>query len=76
MTGRELDDLVEQEKINVNPDDAQDDAELADWICKDLGIQDEPPKTGRGRRPVSDESGDGGAMVRDRLAEIRNRSRN
>lgn len=46
MTGRELEDLIEIEDLKINPDDAKDDDELADWICEDLKLE----KAAAGRR--------------------------
>jgi hypothetical protein len=61
MTGDELDDLVESENLDkINPQDAKDDAELADWICEDMGLlkrvstsraQAEPRRTAREAEP-------------------------
>lgn len=62
MTSKELDALCESmpELSKVKPQDAQSDAQLADWICDDLGLKKAEP---RGRReptsePAADEAGD------------------
>lgn len=55
MTGQELEDLIDQENLKINPNDAKSDDELADWICEDLKIV----KSQDRRRNVSrDESED------------------
>lgn len=62
MTGRELEDLIDQERLDIDPREAKDDEDLADWICDKLGLKkaeatrrrsedDEPPA----RRRSSDE---------------------
>lgn len=63
MTGAELDDLVEQEKLDINPNKAESDAQLADWICEDLKITQE-----EARRPSREASHDD---PRDRLRSMR-----
>ena len=39
MTGRELEDLVDQERLDIDPREAKDDEDLADWICDKMGIK-------------------------------------
>lgn len=69
MTGEELDALVAErdELAKIKPNEADSDAQLADWICEDLGIKDEPadppPSRGRGREEAQP----------DKLAEMRAR---
>ena len=55
MTGRELEDLIEQEKLKINPEDAKDDDELADWICEDLKLVQEPSPRRRAEPPADEE---------------------
>lgn len=50
MTGRELEDLVENERLKIDPREAKDDEDLADWICDEMGVKkaqerrrDDPP---------------------------------
>lgn len=50
MTADELDALVEAKKLDINPNKADTDDQLADWICEDLGIKKEES---RGRRESS-----------------------
>lgn len=75
MTGRELDDLIEDQRLKIDPKEAKDDDDLADWICEEMGIKKPEVKT---RERVStressrdDDKGD----HEDRLASIRNRRR-
>lgn len=42
MTGDELDALIEAKELQINPNDASTDEELADWICEDLDIKQAP----------------------------------
>lgn len=39
MTGSELDAMVEQEKLDIDPGKAKDDEDLADWICEEMKIK-------------------------------------
>lgn len=66
MTSRELDDLVEAKRLDIKPNDANDDEELADWICEDLGIKKETPR----RTRVQAEEPDKGD-VKDRFRRMR-----
>lgn len=80
MTASELDALCEgNSKLSkINPDDAKDDSELADWICEDLDIKNEPAPSSR-RRVAAQESPEReaeyeeAAKASDKLAEMRNR---
>jgi len=69
MTGNELEDLVDQEKIDIDPREAKDDDDLADWICEELKIEKPAPKTQR----RASSGGDSDSPSRDRLREMRNR---
>lgn len=60
LEGAELDKLIEDERLDLNPDKFDSDEELADAICEDLRI--DKPREGR------EERGGGG-----RLAEMRQR---
>lgn len=77
MAGRELDDLIELERLNINPSEAKDDADLADWICEEMGLQRPAGATassGRTRVRVDEPAADTPASsVRDRLAGLRGR---
>ncbi|MNK77762.1 hypothetical protein D3C87_973750 [compost metagenome] len=49
MTMRELEDLVENERLSkVDPREAKDEDDLADWICDEMGIKKAQERT-RGR---------------------------
>jgi len=62
MTAPELDDLIDQEKLDINPREAKDDEDLADWICDELKLK--KPSTHRAE-PAADES------ASDRLKRMR-----
>lgn len=53
MTGRELRDLVEDQRLKINPKEAKDDQDLADWVCEEMKL--DKPTTRPGR--VSDDRG-------------------
>lgn len=54
MTGDELEDLVDQEKLDIDPQDAKSDEDLADWICEEMKIS-KPAPSRSSRRSVSDD---------------------
>lgn len=58
MTGSELDALVEAEKLDIKPNDAESDTQLADWICEDLKLKEEAeqPRRGRGDPPPAEDN--------------------
>jgi hypothetical protein len=62
MTGDELEDLIEQEKLDINPKEAKDDEDLADWICEEMKLK-KVEKTARRATSDSDDS--------DRLRRMR-----
>jgi hypothetical protein len=66
MTGRELESLIDQERLAINPDEAKDDADLADWICEEMKLKKAEAKTGR--RVVAGSDDD-----EDRLRKMRSR---
>lgn len=68
MTGQELDDLVELEKLDINPNDAKDDEDLADWICDEMKIVKQEARRTRVSVDTKEESH--GA---DKLREMRQR---
>lgn len=76
MTGRELDDLIDDKKLNINPREAKDDEDLADWICDELKIEKAAART---RVTRDDDSGGGRERDKDdhesKLDQIRNRRR-
>lgn len=63
MTGRELDALVESKQLDIKADDAEDDEELADWICEDLNLRKAAKHSSRGDS--------GGDSARDRMRRSR-----
>jgi hypothetical protein len=80
MTGSELEALVDEHDLKVNPNKFDSDEELADAICKELDIE----KPNRGRASVKDDDDDRGSRRggreskdedegRGKLAEMRRR---
>lgn len=39
MTPEELEDLIDSEKLDIDPKDAKDDEDLADWICEEMKLK-------------------------------------
>lgn len=62
MTGEELEDLIDQERLDIDPREAKDDGDLADWICEEMKIKKEE-KTSR-RRVSNDDDGEGSGASR------------
>lgn len=66
MTVRELEDLIDQQKLDIDPREAKDDQDLADWVCETMklskAVERDPPRRGRDD-----------ADVDDRMAEMRRR---
>lgn len=54
MTARELEDLIEQERLDIDPKEAKDDEDLADWICEEMKLE---KKASSSRRQVVKEDG-------------------
>ena len=48
LSYRELKKLIKDEDLDIDPEDFDDDEELADFICEEMGIEEEK-KRGRGR---------------------------
>lgn len=69
MSFEELGALIDQERLDIKPDDSKDDIELADWICEDLKIAKEEPQRSS-RRQVSDDTDATG-----KLADMRGKRR-
>lgn len=67
MTGQELEDLIDQEGLKINPNDAKSDDELADWICEDLKIE----KTETRRRASTRDDPPDDDRPSDRLRRMR-----
>lgn len=65
MTARELKDVIEDEKLDINPKEAKDDEDLADWICDEMKLE---KKKASSRRAVDD-----GDDAGDKLRAMRNR---
>ena len=69
MTVQELEDLIDQEKLDINPTEAKDDEDLADWICDEMKLKKAVTKTER--RSTSRDDDDDSAS--DRLRKMRER---
>jgi hypothetical protein len=65
MKPRELEDLIEQERLKINPKEAKDDEDLADWICEEMKLK----KAERSSRRASIDDDEGA----DRLRRMRER---
>jgi len=39
MTGDELEALIQQEDLDINPNKAESDEDLADWICEEMKLK-------------------------------------
>lgn len=71
MTFSELEDLVDDEKLHdVNPAEAKDADDLADWICEELGIKEPVKEERRERSRVNADKDEGGSSA-DRLRRMR-----
>ena len=68
MTGDELEDLIDQEQLDINPDEAKSDEDLADWICEEMKIKKTEGRAGR-RAVAEDDEDDKPAS--SRLREMR-----
>ena len=66
MNYDELCDLIETQRLDINPDKSKNDEDLADWICEEMKIKKEEP-----RRSSRDDDDAGSAS--DRLARMRRR---
>lgn len=66
MNYDELCDVVDSQRLDIDPDKSKDDEDLATWICEELKIKDEPePERGR------DRGGRGDDAAEDRLSRMR-----
>lgn len=65
MTRSELEDLIEDKRLDIKPKQAKDLDDLADWVCEEMKIK-KAPKEER-RKPAEEEEG------ADRMAEMRRR---
>lgn len=74
MRPRELEALIEQERLKINPKEAKDDADLADWICEEMGLRAPAKPDARDDRGGG-RGDDRGGDVNSRLEEMRSRRR-
>lgn len=63
MTGRELEDLIEQERLDIDPNEAKDDDDLADWICDEMKLKKAVTRTSR-RAVANDDDDDSASRLR------------
>lgn len=68
MSMREMKDLVENERLDIDPKEAKDEDDLADWICDEMKLKkaDKPA-----RRSVADDPADERAAKMDRMRNSR-----
>lgn len=62
MTSEELDDFIEQEDLDIDPKEAKDDEDLADWICEELKLKKPEPKASR--RSTTEDEDDSASRLR------------
>lgn len=70
MRPRELEDLIEAERLDINPKEAKDDEDLADWICDELKLT---KAAERSSRRVVENDDDGAARKLREMRERRDR---
>jgi hypothetical protein len=70
MNYDELCALVDQEKLDIDPDKSKSDDDLADWICEEMKIEEEK-KTRRADPDDDDEKDDDRSSARRRLEGMR-----
>jgi len=64
MTVEELEDLIDQEKLDINPTEAKDDEDLADWICDEMKLKKAERKTERRSTSRDDDEDDSASRLR------------
>lgn len=69
MTPDELEDLIEQRELKIDPREAKDDEDLADWICEEMNIK--KPEVSSRRRVVNDSDAGREESASDRLRRMR-----
>lgn len=75
MSLREMEDLIDAERLGINPKEARNDDDLADWICEEMKIEKPAPSRGRERErddPPPRDEGRGRARERDDGPPVRN----
>lgn len=65
MTFDEMSDLVDNLKLDIDPEDSNDDVDLADWICDELELKKQAKSGGRKALDKEEES------PREKLAKMR-----
>lgn len=71
MSYDELVDLIDANKLDVDPDKSKDDEDLADWICEEMKIEKEEKTTRRSSRDSDPDDDDDRSSARRRLDSMR-----
>lgn len=69
LAGEELDKLVEEHRLDIKPQNFDNDEDLQAEIIKVLGLDEEPRGRGRGRDDDKDDRDDGGNRLRQMRRE-------
>lgn len=75
MRPEEMADLIELKKLDINPREAKDTDDLADWVCEELKIEKEAPRAGRDRDTRGGDERGGRSDLDGKLDALRNRRR-
>jgi hypothetical protein len=67
MTAREMEDLIDEQKLDIDPVDSKDREDLADWICEEMKIKKESKPTRR--EPLKEDRAE--ESTSDRLRRMR-----
>jgi hypothetical protein len=75
MNYDELCDLIEAQRLDIDPDKSKNDSDLADWVCEEMKIEETKKPSRRSKDDDEDEDegkGDSGRSdARDRLSRMR-----
>jgi hypothetical protein len=70
MTYNEMCAVIDDQKLDIDPEKSKDDEDLADWVCEEMKIKkSEPQRESRGRHSADKEE-----SPRDRLRRLREES--
>ena len=72
-TRREMEDLIETERLDIKPREAKDDEDLADWICDEMKLKKPEPRARRDSRDEAPAEEDDRAAKLRRMREDRDR---
>lgn len=74
MNYDELCDLIDTQMLDIDPDKSKSDEDLADWICEEMKIKDEPKQSrSSSRSSRDDDDDDDRGSARRRLDSMRRR---